>query len=293
MSTEESDDDLSHLDSLIDADDDLKPIDTGSDENKRAPKSDEVPLDLPEDSPLSADDDEDFSDNASQPPDIQPFGAPPVEPVKKTDEDEDGMMRERLPTEIFKGDYVDLRKSDPALNKIVIGAGWEQRRLDHKTDADLSCFLLDKTDKTRENDDFIFYNNDSTLDGGIKFNGDSRTGAGEGDDEQITIDLNAVPYDILKIAFTITVYNPSLDEELHFGTLRDVYIRIAYADDLEREVARVCIDEELLPGKDMILPIVLVREGPQWFIDVPLRIEEGGLGDIAEEYGLVITERTG
>ena len=93
------------------------------------------------------------------------------------------------------GNDINITAKDPTLRKLLIGVGWELQAFDVSAlDMDVSLFLIDKNGKTRADEDFVFYNQKETMDGGVRHNGDSRTSAGEGDDESIYIDLHKVHF---------------------------------------------------------------------------------------------------
>lgn len=191
---------------------------------------------------------------------------------------------------IKKGDYMDLLRKDPTLKRIRIGAGWEQRMIEEdRLDIDLSAFVLNLQDQTRVDEDFIFYNNDSGVEGGIKYLGDSRSGAGEGDDEALTIDLNAIPFDITKIVFVLSIY----DEELkgyNFSMVRDVFLRVVNDDD-QNEICRFVFEgDDELKGGNGIYVAMLLREGPKWYFEVKGEVINGGLAEIAAKYGIIVRE---
>src|SRR5690242_8225841 len=105
------------------------------------------------------------------------------------------------------GDDVNLTAKDPTMHKLLVGAGWDLNAFNADAlDLDISMFMIGKDDKTRVDEDFVFYNQIEAFDGGVRHGGDSRTGAGDGDDETISIDLHAVPFDILKIVFVLSIY---------------------------------------------------------------------------------------
>lgn len=187
------------------------------------------------------------------------------------------------------GDYLDLLRKDPSLQRLRIGAGWEQRAIEEgKIDIDLSVFLLDRNDTTRADEDFVFYNNPTGLDGGCKHTGDSRTGAGEGDDETVTIDLNAISFDLQKIVLALSIY----DEEskgLNFSLVRDVFMRLINEDD-QHEICRIIIDDESLKGGNGIYMATLIREGPKWYFEANCQFVNGGLAEIATKYGIIVRE---
>lgn len=191
---------------------------------------------------------------------------------------------------IHKGDYMDLLRKDPTLKRIRIGAGWEQRLLEEeRMDIDLSAFILNIHEQTRVDEDFIFYNNDSGAEGGVKFLGDSRTGAGEGDDEAMTIDLNALPFDISKIVFVISIY----DEESkghNFSLARDVFLRVVNDDD-QNEICRFVFEgADELKGGNAIYVAMLIREGQKWYFEVKAEVVNGGLAEVATRYGIIVRE---
>ena len=97
---------------------------------------------------------------------------------------------------IKTGEEVNLTFKDPTINEILVGVGWDLKKFDSKPlDLDVSMFLLNNQDKTRIDEDFVFYNNVIGSDGAVKHMGDSRTGAGDGDDEIMMINLNELPFD--------------------------------------------------------------------------------------------------
>lgn len=195
-------------------------------------------------------------------------------------------------TYVKKGDYFDMFARDPALRDLHIGAGWDQRSFENAPiDVDLSLFLLDKEDMTREDGDFIFYNNMSACDGAIKLMEDSRTGAGDGDDERMFISLQGLPFDILKIRFVLSVYDEKM-EGFSFDNVRNIYFRIAnHAEG--NELFCFELDPEDIVGAKAIEVGTMVREGPKWFFSADAKPVEGGHAAVAKSYGMLITEDTG
>jgi len=169
-----------------------------------------------------------------------------------------------------------------------VGVGWDLKAFESDPlDLDVSIFLLDKDDRTRIDEDFIFYHNLRDKDGAVSHQGDSRTGAGEGDDEIITIDLMELPFDIIKIAFVLSIYN--LDYKDHdFSMVKNVYFRIVN-DNSEAEIFRFELDEELSEHEGLIIGY-LERMGAEWIFHAVGETVEGGLGKIASDYGIVVLE---
>jgi Uncharacterized proteins involved in stress response, homologs of TerZ and putative cAMP-binding protein CABP1 len=123
-------------------------------------------------------------------------------------------------TVINIGDDIGLTNKDPTLKKIRIGAGWTIRSIEGEPpDFDLSCFMLNNTDQTRMDEDFVFYNNTKSEQEEIKHRGDSRTGAGQGDDENIEIDLQAMSFDISSVMFVLSIHEGEYHEH-NFSMIR-------------------------------------------------------------------------
>ena len=190
---------------------------------------------------------------------------------------------------VKKGDFFDIREKIPQLQDICIGSGWDQKMFeDQPIDIDLSCFLLNKIEQTRDDEDFVFYNNETSCAGGVRHLGDSRTGAGDGDDEKIQIDLNSLSFDIIKVVFTLSKYNAA--ERSHdFGKIRNMYLRVVNSED-DSEMFRFYMPESEYQGAIGIKVGELVREGPKWYFSVIGQPITGGLAKIATEYGIVIAD---
>lgn len=105
-----------------------------------------------------------------------------------------------MPINLTKGQKVDLTKGKPSLKKIMVGLGWDVNDFDSGADFDLdaSAFILGANGKCRTERDFVFYGNLEHPSGAVKHMGDNLTGEGEGDDEQILVDLNKVSADTEK-----------------------------------------------------------------------------------------------
>jgi tellurium resistance protein TerD len=177
----------------------------------------------------------------------------------------------------------------PQLNRIQIGVGWDQRNMEAEPiDLDAVVFLLNKDEQTREDEDFVFYNQMVTLDGAVKHEGDNRTGAGDGDDEVISIDLNGVPFDIMKIMIVLSVYDQDMKGH-HIQMTKNIFVRLVDNEDRD-EIIRFNIPEEDISTATAIRMAALVREGPKWFFEPIAEPVVGGLGKVAKGYGLIIQE---
>jgi tellurium resistance protein TerD len=119
-----------------------------------------------------------------------------------------------------------LTKTDPSLTKILVGLGWDPRATDGaEFDLDASALLLAANGKVRGEADFIFYNQLKSVDGSVEHTGDNRTGAGDGDDEVIKVDLSRIPADVDKVVFIVTIHDAEVRKQ-SFGQVGGSFIRI-------------------------------------------------------------------
>ena len=132
-----------------------------------------------------------------------------------------------MPISLQKGQKVSLTKGNPGLSKVVVGLGWDVNQFDTGGDFDLdaAAFLLGESGKVTTSGDFVFYGNLKHSSGAVEHMGDNLTGAGDGDDEQIRIDLSKVPANIQRIAFTCTIYDAETRRQ-NFGMVSNAFIRI-------------------------------------------------------------------
>lgn len=189
---------------------------------------------------------------------------------------------------VHKGDDVNLTVKDPTMTNVVVGVGWEQNAFEGDAlDVDVSCFLLNKDEKTRNDSDFIFYNNESDEDDAVVHNGDSRTGAGDGDDESISVDLNKIPYEVIKVMFVFSIYKGE-EKEQFLSKMRGGYLRVINAAN-SQEMLRYELDDDV-NGLQVtgLLAGALVRKGPKWHFEAVGDPVEGGLGKIATDYDIIV-----
>lgn len=187
------------------------------------------------------------------------------------------------------GQTVDLTRIDPTLKKIKIGLGWDVIGFENEApDLDASVFLLNRNGKTEADEDFVFYNNTKNLDASVVHLGDSRTGAGDGDDEIIEIDLLSLPFEIQKAVFSVSIYDAAMRNHT-FKNVRNCYLRIVNVD-TDNEMMRFYLDKEFEENAAATGLIVgaVTREGASWVFDAIGQFEPGGLQKIATDYGIVV-----
>jgi tellurium resistance protein TerD len=189
------------------------------------------------------------------------------------------------------GDEVNLKEKDPTMTKVNIGVGWDVNAFDSDViDLDVSAILLDKDNMTRIDEDFVFYNNPESQNAEVKHKGDSRTGAGDGDDEIIFVDLNALPFDIMRVLFVLSIYKGN-EKEQHLDQVQGAFIRLVNADN-RTEITRYDLSDDIEHCPDTaFLCAALDREGPKWHFRPIGEPVAGGLREAAMRYGLIIADQ--
>lgn len=189
------------------------------------------------------------------------------------------------------GDDVNILQKDPAIRRIHVGFGWDLHSFNSDAmDLDFSVFLIGKNGITREDSDFVFYNNHEASNGAVKHAGDNRTGAGEGDDEAIIIDLHGVSFDVMQFAFAISIYKGS-EKTQNMSMVHNAFVRIVNAD-TKTELMRFRLDKVLEDRKETGMIVAMInREGPKWHFVPQAEFYAGGLGEIATKYGMIVTQQ--
>lgn len=188
---------------------------------------------------------------------------------------------------LSKGQKVDLTKTNPGLSKVVVGLGWDTNKYDGGTDFDLdsSVFLLADTGKVASDADFVFYNNATGANGAVVHTGDNRTGAGDGDDEQVKIELSAVPASIQRITFTITIHDADTRSQ-NFGQVSNAYARI-FNEESNEELIRFDLGEDFSIETAIVVG-ELYRHSGEWKFSAIGSGYQGGLASLATDFGLQV-----
>lgn len=186
-----------------------------------------------------------------------------------------------------KGQKVDLTKSNPGLTKVLIGLGWDTNKYDGGSDFDLdsAAFLLSETGKVTSDGDFIFYNNLKHPSGSVTHLGDNLTGQGDGDDEQLKIELSKVPQNISKISFTVTI-NDADTRRQNFGQVSNAFIRICN-EETGAELIRYDLGEDF-SIETAVVVAELYRNGSEWKFNAIGSGFQGGLASLCKNFGVTV-----
>ncbi|MBD0394162.1 MAG: TerD family protein, partial [Microcoleus sp. C1-bin4] len=179
---------------------------------------------------------------------------------------------------LTKGQRVSLEKISPGLSEVFIGLGWDVKATDTGSDFDLdsSLFLLGANEKLISDNHFIFYNNLTSPDPdkSVQHMGDNLTGAGEGDDEIIKINLKKVPNDVQKILVTVTIHEAQQRHQ-NFGQVQNAFVRLVNAQ-TQQEAVRYDLVEDYSIETALIMAELYRKDG-EWRLNAVGSGYQGGL----------------
>ena len=187
---------------------------------------------------------------------------------------------------LVKGGNVSLTKEAPSMNVALVGLGWDARVTDGQAfDLDASVFLVGENGKVLSDSHFVFYNNTTSPDGAVQHQGDNRTGEGDGDDEQVKIDLTKVAADVKKLVFAVTIHEADSRKQ-NFGMVSNSFMRVVNNDN-GSEIARFDLSEDASTETAMIFG-ELYRHGAEWKFKAVGQVFAGGLAALATQHGINI-----
>lgn len=185
---------------------------------------------------------------------------------------------------LSKGGNLSLTKTDPNLNKLLIGLGWDERATSGaEFDLDASIFLLGADGRVRGDQDFIFYNQLKSDNGAVEHTGDNRSGQGDGDDETVKINLSLIPADVEKIVITVTIHDAQVRNQ-NFGQVANAFIRVVN-DETGNEVVRFDLAEDYSIETAMVFGEVYRHNG-EWKFRAVGQGYSGGLAAMCGQYGI-------
>ena len=192
---------------------------------------------------------------------------------------------------LVKGQKIDLTKNNSSLKKLLVGLGWDPVKQEKKgffgfgapaadVDVDASVIML-RNDKLVGKEDLIYFGNKNSRCGGIIHTGDNITGDGDGDDEQILVDLSKIPQDVNKLVFVTNIYD-CIKRKQSFGMIQNAFIRIA--DNNNQNIAMFNLTEDY-NGKTALVVGELYRHNGEWkFTAIGEGTQDTCLNDIIKKY---------
>lgn len=197
-----------------------------------------------------------------------------------------------------KGQRVDLTKGNPGLTKIMVGLGWDPMQSSGgkgmlgslfgggggqtNVDCDASVIMLGENDRLQNNKDVIYFGNLKSNDGSVQHSGDNLTGDGDGDDEQIMIDLSRVPSNIQKLVFVVNIYD-CVKRKQHFGMIRNAFIRVVNPTN-NSELIKYNLSDNY-SGLTCLVTGEIYRHGNEWkFAAIGSGTNAASLSEVVRSY---------
>jgi len=192
-----------------------------------------------------------------------------------------------------KGQKIDLTKGNPGLKHVMVGLGWDEVKKGgllgglfgggQDIDCDASAIIITESiNKLAGKSDLVYFGNLTHKSGAIKHMGDNLTGAGEGDDEQIFVDLASVPAEYSKIIFVVNIYEAKARRQ-DFGMINNAFIRIVDSDS-KQELCRYNLSENYNGMTSMIFGELYRHNGEWKFSAVGQATADDGLGALVKRY---------
>ncbi|MDF0725766.1 TerD family protein [Cytobacillus sp. S13-E01] len=193
---------------------------------------------------------------------------------------------------LLKGQRIDLTKGNAGLSKIMIGLGWDPVQTKKagflgfgastpNIDCDASVLMLED-DKFTNKKNLIYFGNLKSSCGSVQHTGDNITGQGDGDDEQVLVDLNKVPQNINKIVFVVNIYD-CVKRKQDFGMIKNAFIRVVNSAN-NQEMLKFNLTDNY-SGKTSLVVAEIYRHGSEWkFAAVGNGTSDAKLEDIVNGY---------
>ena len=191
-----------------------------------------------------------------------------------------------------KGQKVSLTKENAGLSQILVGLGWDQVQAQSKKwgffsakpqeiDCDSSAILL-QDGKFINNTDFVYFGNLQHKTGTVRHFGDNLTGAGAGDDEQIMIDLSAIPAQYDRIVIVVNIYQ-AVERKQHFGMIQNAFCRLVDVK-TGQEMCKYNLTDDYSDMTALVFGEVYRKNGEWKFSAVGQGTKDTNLGDLARRY---------
>ena len=196
-----------------------------------------------------------------------------------------------MSVKLQKGQKVSLSKDNAGLSRIIVGLGWDEVQQQSRgffapkpqpIDCDAFALLL-QNGKLLDTRDVVYFGNLTHMSGAVKHMGDNLTGEGDGDDEQIEVDLSKVPANIEKIAFTVTFYDAETRHQ-NFGQVSNAFCRIV-DESTGAELVRFDLGEDFSIETAIVVGELYKHNG-EWKFNAVGSGFQGGLAALWGHYGI-------
>ena len=199
-----------------------------------------------------------------------------------------------------KGQKVNLSKDNAGLAKVIVGLGWDEAKpsggggggffatlfggaaTTHQAiDCDASAIML-KNGKFVDRTDLVYFGNLKHKSGTVNHMGDNLTGEGEGDDEQIVIDLSRVPAEYDKIVIVVNIYQ-AVQRKQHFGMIENAFIRLVDARN-NKEMCKYNLTENYSGMTAMVFGEIYRHNGEWKFNAMGNGTTDPGIGELCRRF---------
>lgn len=188
-----------------------------------------------------------------------------------------------------KGQKVSLTKDNAGLSRVLVGLGWDEVKRKggffapklQPIDCDASAILLQNGHFANKSD-IVYFGNLCHHTGTVQHMGDNLTGAGDGDDEQIIIDLAKIPEQYDRIVIVVNIYQ-AIQRKQHFGLIENAFIRLVDARN-NSEILRYNLTEDYSGMTAMVFGEIYRRNGEWKFNAIGQGTNDPGLGELADRY---------
>ena len=200
-----------------------------------------------------------------------------------------------MSVKLTKGQKVSLSKESPGLSRIIVGLGWDEAQPAQGKgffgslfaapvqdfDCDASAFVLENGRLLRS-EDIVYFGNLTHKSRAIQHMGDNITGGGDGDDEQIVIDLQRVPPQFDKIVIVVNIYQAHKRNQ-HFGMIRNAFMRVVNGAN-GQEMARYNLTDDYSGMTAMVFGEIYRHNGEWKFAAIGNGTRDGSISDLARMY---------
>lgn len=187
-----------------------------------------------------------------------------------------------------KGQKIDLTKGGGGLRQVMVGLGWDEAQQSRgglkglfgggqsqDIDCDASAILCGANGKIVSNDInqcCVYFGNLKHSSGAIVHQGDNLTGEGEGDDEQIMVNLSMIPSNVEKIVFVVNIYDAGVRHQ-HFGMIRNAFIRLVNMDN-NSEICRYNLSDNYNNMTGLVVGEIYRKNGEWKFNAIGQPVQE-------------------
>lgn len=193
-----------------------------------------------------------------------------------------------MSVKLTKGQKVSLTKERAGLSHILVGLGWDEAKprlalFGGKRDIDCDAFaLLLQNGKLMNKGDIIYFNNQVHQSEAVRHMGDNLTGAGEGDDEQMLINLAKIPPAYDRIVIAANIYE-SVKRSQHFGMIKNAFIRLVDGKD-NKEMCIYNLTDDYAHMTAIIFGEVYRRNGEWKFSAIGQGTKDASISEFSKRY---------